>query len=71
MWNNGSSRRGRRMSIDLPNMHVTPPKGADGFPQSFFPALPIAYMNGQYRICCSVQTNIFIFLILTMTSPQG
>ena len=48
MWNNGSSRRGRRMSIDLPNMHVTPPKGADGFPQSFFPALPIAYMNGQY-----------------------
>lgn len=54
MWNNGSSRRGRRMSIDLPNMHVTPPKGADGFPQSFFPSLPIAYMNGQYSSarCC-------------------
>jgi len=35
------------MSIDLPNMHVTPPKGADGFPQSFFSSLPIAYMNGM------------------------
>ncbi|RWS28427.1 sal-like protein 1 [Leptotrombidium deliense] len=24
MWNNGLSRRGRRMSIDLPNLHITP-----------------------------------------------
>lgn len=59
MWNNGSSRRGRRMSIDLPNMHVTPPKGADGFPQ-FFPNLPtvVPYVNGQYMhfACCARQT---------------
>ena len=48
MWSNGSSRRGRRMSIDLPNMHVTPPRGADGFASSFLPSLPVAaYINGQ------------------------
>ncbi|CAG2101472.1 unnamed protein product [Medioppia subpectinata] len=29
MWSNGSSRRGRRMSIDLPNLHISPPKSLD------------------------------------------
>ena len=25
MWNSNPSRRGRRMSIDLPNLHISPP----------------------------------------------
>ena len=31
IMNNGSSRRGRRMSIDLPNLHITPPRPGEAF----------------------------------------
>lgn len=50
MFPNGTSRRGRRMSIDLPNLHVTPPKGTDAnaFSPAYFPVLPtLAYLNGE------------------------
>lgn len=30
MWNNNPSRRGRRMSIDLPSLHISPPGGNHG-----------------------------------------
>jgi hypothetical protein len=50
MWSNGSSRRGRRMSIDLPNLHISPPKpgdyGSRAGPEMFFPFMPPNYMNG-------------------------
>lgn len=55
MWNNGSSRRGRRMSIDLPNLHISPqgPKsGSAEFgarPDFYFPFMsPAAFMNGKF-----------------------
>ena len=55
MWNNGSSRRGRRMSIDLPNLHLNPNNGSDGssYPSSnYFPmGLPLAFMNGKCIKC--------------------
>lgn len=55
VWNNGSSRRGRRMSIDLPNLHITPGRNAENFappgtlPSQLLPFMPPAYMNGKQR----------------------
>lgn len=55
MWNNGSSRRGRRMSIELPAL-LGPPKSAPpGMPDFgappphdlFYPYLGPAYLNGM------------------------
>ncbi|CAN7985810.1 unnamed protein product, partial [Ixodes hexagonus] len=57
MWNNGSSRRGRRMSIELPAL-LGPPKSAppSGMPDFgapppphdlFYPYLGPAYLNGM------------------------
>lgn len=51
MWNNGSSRRGRRMSIELPSL-ISGPK-ADFVPppppphELFYPYLGPAYLNGM------------------------
>ncbi|CAM1304039.1 SALL1 (predicted) [Pycnogonum litorale] len=51
MWNNGASRRGRRMSIDVPSLKM-PPKDADFSnshhqrPDMYFPYLPSPYLNG-------------------------
>ncbi|KAL1415131.1 hypothetical protein MTO96_006922 [Rhipicephalus appendiculatus] len=51
MWNNGSSRRGRRMSIELPSL-LSGPK-ADFVPppppphELFYPYLGPAYLNGM------------------------
>jgi len=58
MWNNGSSRRGRRMSIDLPSLHISGP-GKDGFPGNpFFPGLPMALMNGkETQFSCKIFTK--------------
>ena len=49
MFSNGSSRRGRRMSIDLPSLHLTPPKGSDPFLSNslYHQMLPLAYLNGK------------------------
>lgn len=48
MWNNGSSRRGRRMSIDLPNLHMNPTNGSNGsYPPGFYPMIPMDFMNGE------------------------
>ncbi|XP_022237863.1 sal-like protein 1 isoform X2 [Limulus polyphemus] len=51
MWNNCTSRRGRRMSIDLPSLQMTPPLKPGDFqpprPELYFPYLPPAYMNGM------------------------
>ena len=50
MWNNGSSRRGRRMSIDLPSLHVpsSPHASKEGFSgNAFLQCLPMSLMNGK------------------------
>ncbi|XP_064467298.1 sal-like protein 3 [Ornithodoros turicata] len=50
MWNNGSSRRGRRMSLDLPSLPSIGPKPGD-FPHPppdlFYPYLSPGYVNGM------------------------
>lgn len=59
VWNNGSSRRGRRMSIDLPNLHITGAPGGGGggggrenfappgaLSSQLLPFMPPAYLNG-------------------------
>ncbi|XP_026680961.1 sal-like protein 1 [Diaphorina citri] len=55
MWTNGASRRGRRMSLDLPP-HLTPsitPKEPSEFlnrrPVLFYPYLPAPFLNGMQQ----------------------
>ncbi|KAI5704102.1 hypothetical protein M8J75_002021 [Diaphorina citri] len=55
MWTNGASRRGRRMSLDLPP-HLTPsitPKEPSEFlhrrPDLFYPYLPAPFLNGMQQ----------------------
>lgn len=48
MWSNGASRRGRRMSLDLPPLPITP-KDSEFLqrrPDLFYPYLPAPFLNG-------------------------
>ncbi|XP_018325870.1 homeotic protein spalt-major isoform X2 [Agrilus planipennis] len=48
MWSNGASRRGRRMSLDLPPIPMTP-KDSEFLqrrPDLFYPYLPAPFLNG-------------------------
>ncbi|XP_011302278.1 homeotic protein spalt-major isoform X2 [Fopius arisanus] len=48
MWTNGASRRGRRMSLDLPPLPITP-KDSEFLqrrPDLFYPYLPGPFLNG-------------------------
>ncbi|KAG1675119.1 Homeotic protein spalt-major [Nymphon striatum] len=50
MWNNGASRRGRRMSIEVPQINMSPKDGEFSLhhrPEMFFPYLPSPYLNGM------------------------
>lgn len=50
MWNNGASRRGRRMSIEVPSLslsHKEAEFNASHRPDIFFPYLPSPYLNGM------------------------
>jgi len=49
MWSNGASRRGRRMSLELPPMPPLTPKDSDFLqrrPDLFYPYLPAPFLNG-------------------------
>ncbi|XP_076270287.1 homeotic protein spalt-major-like isoform X2 [Rhynchophorus ferrugineus] len=51
MWSNGASRRGRRMSLDLPPIPMTP-KDSEFLqrrPDLFYPYLPGPFLNGMQQ----------------------
>ncbi|CAB3361075.1 Hypothetical predicted protein [Cloeon dipterum] len=51
MWNNGASRRGRRMSLDLPPIPMTP-KDSEFLqrrPDLFYPYLTTPFINGMQQ----------------------
>ncbi|KAK9696507.1 Zinc finger, C2H2 type [Popillia japonica] len=51
MWSNGASRRGRRMSLDLPPIPMTP-KDSEFLqrrPDLFYPYLPAPFLNGMQQ----------------------
>ncbi|KAL0274078.1 UNVERIFIED_CONTAM: hypothetical protein PYX00_006593 [Menopon gallinae] len=54
MWSNGASRRGRRMSLDLPPIPMNP-KDSEFLqrrPDLFYPYLPTPFLNGvQQKVC--------------------
>lgn len=56
MWSNGASRRGRRMSLDLPPLPITP-KDSEFLqrrPDLFYPYLPAPFLNGvQQKVSLS------------------
>ncbi|XP_044751314.1 homeotic protein spalt-major-like isoform X2 [Coccinella septempunctata] len=52
MWSNGASRRGRRMSLDLPPIPMTP-KDSEFLqrrPDLFYPYLPAPFLNGMQKL---------------------
>lgn len=58
MWSNGASRRGRRMSLDLPPIPMTP-KDSEFLqrrPDLFYPYLPAPFLNGMQQ---KVKKQIF------------
>lgn len=62
MWTNGASRRGRRMSLDLPPLPITP-KDSDFLhrrPDLFYPYLPAPFLNGMQQ---KVTKNILLILL--------
>lgn len=59
MWSNGASRRGRRMSLDLPPIPMTP-KDSEFLqrrPDLFYPYLPAPFLNGM-------QQKVFLILLI-------
>lgn len=61
MWTNGASRRGRRMSLDLPPLPITP-KDSEFLqrrPDLFYPYLPAPFLNGvQQKVSGCVPLKI-------------
>ncbi|KAK0179455.1 hypothetical protein PV327_005206 [Microctonus hyperodae] len=66
MWTNGASRRGRRMSLDLPPLPITS-KDSEFLqrrPDLFYPYLPAPFLNGvqqkvhTYIHVCNAQQNV-------------
>lgn len=61
MWTNGASRRGRRMSLDLPPLPITP-KDSEFLqrrPDLFYPYLPAPFLNGvQQKVSGCVSLKI-------------
>lgn len=59
MWSNGASRRGRRMSLDLPPIPMTP-KDSEFLqrrPDLFYPYLPAPFLNGmQQKVYPTIET---------------
>lgn len=53
MWTNGASRRGRRMSLELPSLPLTNKEPqTDLFhrrPDLFYPYLPTPFLNGVHQ----------------------
>lgn len=65
MWTNGASRRGRRMSLDLPPL----PKDSDFLhrrPDLFYPYLPAPFLNGMQQ---KVNLSKFSILVMILNSP--
>lgn len=59
MWTNGASRRGRRMSLDLPPLPITP-KDSEFLqrrPDLFYPYLPAPFLNGVQQ---KVSDRVFL-----------
>lgn len=72
MWTNGASRRGRRMSLDLPPLPITP-KDSEFLqrrPDLFYPYLPAPFLNGvQQKVRTKPKTIInLIYLTLFFSS---
>ena len=63
MWTNGASRRGRRMSLDLPPLPITP-KDSEFLqrrPDLFYPYLPAPFLNGvQQKVSGYRQLSRFL-----------
>ncbi|XP_072154054.1 sal-like protein 3 isoform X2 [Bemisia tabaci] len=49
MWTNGASRRGRRMSLDLPPLPKDSPEFLQRRPDLFYPYLPAPFLNGMQQ----------------------
>ena len=67
MWSNGASRRGRRMSLDLPPIPINP-KDSEFLqrrPDLFYPYLPTPFLNGvqQKVFNKKIEINLIIFQI--------
>lgn len=78
MWTNGASRRGRRMSLDLPPLPITP-KDSEFLqrrPDLFYPYLPAPFLNGvQQKVSGCASWNVravssinFIFISFVLFS---
>ena len=61
MWSNGASRRGRRMSLDLPPIPMTP-KDSEFLqrrPDLFYPYLPAPFLNGMQQKVTTTACDFF------------
>lgn len=68
MFTNGTSRRGRRMSLDLPPLPITP-KDSEFLqrrPDLFYPYLPAPFLNGVQQ-----KVNIYSLNVLILFEING
>lgn len=49
MWSGGASRRGRRMSLELPPRPLHEPHDLLRRPDLFYPYLPAPFLNGMQQ----------------------
>lgn len=76
MWSNGASRRGRRMSLDLPPIPMNP-KDSEFLqrrPDLFYPYLPTPFLNGVQQKVSLLRFLVEILQLHTiclLNQPDG
>lgn len=58
MWSGGASRRGRRMSLELPPRPMHEPHDLLRRPDLFYPYLPAPFLNGMQQKVLNQSTYI-------------
>lgn len=61
MWSGGASRRGRRMSLELPPRPLHEPHDLLRRPDLFYPYLPAPFLNGMQQKVSYLNLNILVF----------
>lgn len=68
MWSGGASRRGRRMSLELPPRPLHEPHDLLRRPDLFYPYLPAPFLNGMQQKVRAITRILDVYVLYSMTS---
>lgn len=63
MWSGGASRRGRRMSLELPPRPLHEPHDLLRRPDLFYPYLPAPFLNGMQQKVRAITRILDVYVL--------